>query len=181
MPYPNLQNIAPHVWGPNAWKFLHAVALTYPEQPSKEEKQAAFNFFSALEYLLPCENCKLNYRKELQMFPLQPALAGKQQLNEWLTALHNSVSVRLKKTPMTDQQVLQYIFENKDVVHSEKKDTPPQNAPEASSSGSSGSASQPNNNSNNTWAIIATCSAGLLLLAVIILSVLYQQKKVSRK
>ena len=62
MPYPSLQNIAPHVWGPHGWKFMHAVALAYPENPSAEEKKAAFQFFSSLEYMLPCESCKQNFR-----------------------------------------------------------------------------------------------------------------------
>jgi len=171
MPYPNLQNIAPHVWGPHGWRFMHAVALAYPESPSEEEKKAAFQFFSSLEYLLPCESCKNNYRKELQTFPLQPALASKQKLNEWLTALHNSVNTRLKKTIMTDEQVLQYVFETKDAAHS---------APAQDASNTSNASSAPE--SDNTWAIVSTAVAGILLVTVVVLLILHaKQKKVARK
>lgn len=173
MPYPNLQNIAPHVWGPHGWRFMHAIALAYPESPSEEEKKAAFQFFSSLEYLLPCESCKNNYRKELQMFPLQPALASKQKLNEWLTALHNSVNARLKKTIMTDEQVLQYVFETKEASHA-------QNAPNSLPSAPVPSSPAPE--PDNTWAIVSTTVAGILLVTVVVLLVLHaKQKKVARK
>jgi hypothetical protein len=175
--YPKLHNIAPHVWGPHAWKFMHAVALTYPEQPSQEEQQAAFQFFSSLQYLLPCEACKLNYVKELKMFPLQDALVSKQKLNEWLTELHNSVNERLKKTIMTTEQVLQYVFEKKD-EHSSNTN------PQTTSADNTVTATPDNNNNNNnnTWGIAATCIAGGLLVAVVVLVTLHQkQKKVSRK
>ncbi len=178
MPYPNLQNIAPHVWGPHAWRFLHAVALAYPESPSAEEKKAAFQFFSTLQYMLPCESCKNNFKKELQMFPLEPALESKQKLNEWLTAVHNSVSTRLKKNTMTPEQVLQYVFESAkhNGVDSTPTTTHSNTATPATSSGGS------NGGGDNTWAIVATAIAGILLVAVVVLLVLhYKQKKVSRK
>ena len=170
-PYPKLNNIAPHVWGPHAWRFMHAVALTYPEQPSKEEQQAAFNFFSSLQYLLPCESCKLNYVKELKMFPIEEALTSKQKMNEWLAAVHNSVNERLKKPVMSTEQILQYVFEN--------TSSP---APTATTPTPSPSSSSDNSNNNNTWGIAATCIAGGLLVVVIVFITLYQkQKKVSRK
>lgn len=172
-PYPKLNNIAPHVWGPHAWKFMHAVALTYPEQPSKEEQQAAFNFFSSLQYLLPCESCKLNYVKELKMFPIEDAVTSKQKLNEWLAALHNSVNERLKKTVMSTEQILQYVFEG--TSHNNNAAT--SSTPQSSNSNSSSSS-----NNNNTWGIAATCIAGGLLIVVVVFVALYQkQKKVSRK
>lgn len=168
MPYPSLQNIAPHVWGPHGWKFMHAVALAYPETPSVEEKQAALQFFSSLEYLLPCESCKQNFRKEIQMFPLKPALVSKQKLNEWLTEVHNSVNKRLKKTVMTPEQVLEYVFSETAATSS------PELAPTATVT--------PASTSSNTWGITATAIAGILLVVVIVLLAMRQkQKKVLRK
>ena len=141
MPYPSLQNIAPHVWGPHGWKFMHAVALAYPEAPSAEEKKAALQFFTSLEYLLPCESCKQNFRKELQSFPLQPALESKQKLNEWLTALHNSVNQRLNKTTMSPEQVLEYVFSDS---HNKSSSLAAPTPPTVTT------------NNNNTWGITAT-------------------------
>ena len=172
MPYPSLQNIAPHVWGPHGWKFMHAVALAYPETPSVEEKKAAFQFFTSLEYLLPCESCKQNFKKELQMFPLQPALESKQALNEWLTALHNSVNKRLHKTVMSPEQVLEYVFSDSN------------NKSNASPTATTPSTAATNNGSttNNTWGITATVVAAALLIVVVVLLTLKQkQKKVLRK
>ena len=176
MPYPSLQNIAPHVWGSHGWKFMHAVALAYPETPSVEEKQAALQFFSSLEYLLPCESCKQNFRKELQMFPLQPALVSKQKLNEWLTEVHNSVNKRLKKTVMTPEQVLEYVFSETNA--SAPATTTNANAPSAPTPTPAASSSS----NGNTWGITATAVAGILLIVVIVLLTMRQkQKKVLRK
>jgi hypothetical protein len=155
---------------------MHAVALAYPETPSNEEKKAAFQFFNALEYLLPCESCKQNYRKELQMFPLQPALESKQKLNEWLTALHNSVNKRLNKTVMSDEQVLEYVFADT------KQHTTEPTSPAAISSTTT--PTDTTSSTNNTWGITATAVAGLLLVVIIVLLVISgknKQKKVLRK
>ena len=178
MSYPSLTNIAPHVWGPHGWKFFHAVALTYPDQPSAEEKQAAFQFFSSLQYLLPCESCKQNYRKELTMFPLQPALESKQALNKWLASVHNSVNERLKKPVMSTEQILEYVF----------KSTPPHHSGTTTSSSTAGTAGTAgtdntnNNSSTNIWGIAVTCVAAVLFVAVLLLATLYQkQKKLLRK
>ena len=184
MPYPSLQNIAPHVWGPHAWKFMHAVALAYPDTPSMEQKKAASQFFSSLEYLLPCESCKQNYRKELQAFPMSSALESKQELNEWLTALHNSVNKRLNKTIMTAEQVLEYVFEDTKPVPAAA--IPP--TPTAATAATAATPATPATpataapDNNNTWGITATAVAGGLLVAVIVLLVLQsKQKKVSRR
>lgn len=190
--YPSLQNIAPHVWGPHAWRFMHAVALTYPVQPTEQDKRAAFQFFSALEHLLPCEACKLNYTKELKMFPLVEALESKQQLNEWLTALHNSVNKRLNKPVMTPEQVLQYVFEkskndlNPEHNHSDSKDNSNQGHLRATTNTTnttapSSSSSDSNSSTCYVWAIVASSVAGVLLIAVIALvAMLHKQKKVLR-
>lgn len=183
MPYPSLQNIAPHVWGPHGWKFMHAVALAYPENPSAEEKKAAFQFFTSLEYMLPCESCKQNFRKEIAAMPLIPALESKQTLNEWLTTLHNSVNKRLNKTIMSAEQVLEYVFSganSKMVPHAE-------GASSASTTSTDPNAANTNtnnnsNNNSNTWGITATTFAGILLIIVVVLlAVKHKQKKVLRK
>lgn len=179
MPYPSLQNIAPHVWGPHGWKFMHAVALAYPEKPSMEEKKAAAQFFSSLEYLLPCESCKQNYRKELQAFPLTPALESKQKLNEWLTELHNSVNKRLNKTVMTPEQVLQYVFEDTKDPALAATAAAASTGPSPATAATSASSPTNNNSSNNTWGITATAVAGILLVVIIVLVVMrFKQKKV---
>lgn len=187
MPYPSLQNIAPHVWGPHGWKFMHAVALAYPENPSAEEKKAAFQFFTSLEYMLPCESCKQNFRKEIAAMPVIPALESKQTLNEWLTTFHNSVNKRLNKTIMSPEQVLEYVFSDansKVVPHAE--DAPAASItstdPNAANANTNNNSNNNSNNNNNTWGITATALAGILLVVVVVLlAVKHKQKKVLRK
>jgi hypothetical protein len=154
---------------------MHAVALTYPDNPSPEQKEAAAHFFSSLQYLLPCESCKLNFTNELKMFSLKNALESKQKLNQWLTDLHNSVNVRLKKTVMSPDQVLDYIFNNKDSSHSASHSADATAATPTTTPTTATTSASP-----NAWGIIATFFAVGLLAAVIVLVGLYRkQKKVS--
>ena len=46
------QNLNPNIWGPHAWFFLESIAIGYPDNPTKEEKIKAKNFFLLLESLL---------------------------------------------------------------------------------------------------------------------------------
>ena len=80
------------IWGPSAWKFLHSVALVYPENPTDKDKQNYFNFYMNLQNILPCPRCKENYKKHLEIFPLQKALENNQSLFQWTVDIHNEVN-----------------------------------------------------------------------------------------
>lgn len=82
-------------WGPNAWTFLHYITFNYPENPTAEEQQQVETFFNSLQYLLPCEECKENFKKEMELFPIDTR--SKYYLSNWLVNVHNSVNIRLKK------------------------------------------------------------------------------------
>ena len=111
MKFPDIKNLNPQIWGPYGWRFFHAVALTYPDNPSDANKKAAGNFFNSLQYLLPCEQCRVNYHDELEAMPVEPHLGDKQSLNNWLVKVHNSVSHRLDKPMLSSvEDVMDYIM-----------------------------------------------------------------------
>ena len=56
----------PKIWGKHAWIFLHSITLAYPNCPTDEEKNNTKNFFISLENILPCYECRRNYKKHLK-------------------------------------------------------------------------------------------------------------------
>lgn len=85
----------PIYWGPSAWKFFETTAFGYAEDPSDEEKTAAFNFFESLRYLLPCSKCKDHYGKNFSKLPVN--VESRDTLSRWVVEFHNIVNVSLGK------------------------------------------------------------------------------------
>ncbi|MBA42899.1 MAG: hypothetical protein CMF62_02680 [Magnetococcales bacterium] len=86
-------SLDPTVWGPKAWFFFHSVTLAYPECPTKEDKIKIKNFFSSLDYVLPCQKCRNNFCKHIDKYPLtDDILDDKEKLVKWLLEIHNEVN-----------------------------------------------------------------------------------------
>ena len=85
----------PMVWGPAAWKFFETVAFGYPDNPNDLEKQAAFNFFESLRYLLPCAVCKEHYDENFAKLPVN--VESRDSLSRWVVDFHNIVNKSLNK------------------------------------------------------------------------------------
>jgi FAD-linked sulfhydryl oxidase len=83
------------VWGPSAWRFLHAVTFAYPEHPTPEQRDAAMQLFLSLRHMIPCGDCCGHYCSEIQAAP--PRVESRDALSRWLVDLHNRVNVRLHK------------------------------------------------------------------------------------
>ena len=89
----------PNLWGPSAWKFIHAIALNYPDNPTEEQKKAMAAFLISLQYILPCNKCAFNYKKHLETFDLNTAVENKTSLLDTTIELHNMVNrINGKKT-----------------------------------------------------------------------------------
>ena len=58
-------NLKPYSWGNSSWLFLYSIALTYPNDPTPIERQAARDMLESLQYLLPCEKCRVNFSEKL--------------------------------------------------------------------------------------------------------------------
>ena len=95
-------NINPTLWGPNLWKFMHYLTLSYPEQPSEYDVNKFKNFFMSIGDYLPCEKCRYNYKDHLQELPLtQNELSCRDNLILWLFNFHNIVNKHLGKKEFT--------------------------------------------------------------------------------
>lgn len=101
------------IWGPHAWVFLHSVANTFPVRPLYAQKQDYGQFFDSLVYVLPCNICREHYAQWLQKEPISLAIASREKLQAWISALHNYVNSFLEKPIFHDRnegqkQILQY-------------------------------------------------------------------------
>lgn len=92
-------------WGPQAWKFMHAVTFAYPENPTPEQKQAAIAFFSSLSKLLPCEKCRDHFSIGLEVQPVEKFCDSRANLSRWLVDFHNAVNSRLGKAFVEYEQM----------------------------------------------------------------------------
>lgn len=100
----------PVIWGKCAWDFTHLITLNYPENPDVQTKLNYFTFFDSLQYVLPCEKCRVNLAKHYQKYPLTPeVLSDKQNLVKWWIDIHNLVNHQTGKPLMSYQQALDNI------------------------------------------------------------------------
>ena len=97
----------PKIWGPHAWFFLESVTMAYPTKPSFDEKKAAEQFFNSLQFMIPCDKCRNNYKLHLKKYPLtSKILSSRDNLFMWLVDVHNSVNS--KKTNRSYDETFQY-------------------------------------------------------------------------
>lgn len=109
-----IKSISPNEWGPPAWKFIHYIALAYPNNPSQDDKNNYENFFVSLQNVLPCNKCKENYKKHLQIFPLKESLDDNKSLFKWSVDIHNEVNRLNNKNIFTLEQAYdEYLHKHK--------------------------------------------------------------------
>ena len=92
-----MTNIDPHFWGDGLWKFMYSVAFSLPEDNiSNEVTQAVKTNFESLKFIIPCENCRDNYIKDIEANPI-PDTITKTTLENWVNQIHNATNTRLHK------------------------------------------------------------------------------------
>jgi hypothetical protein len=95
-------NVNPTVWGDIYWKMMHFVTLTYPNNPSQDDKTNFYNFFMSTKQILPCDKCRSNFNNHLIKYPLNDkVLESKQNAIEWLMMIHNEVNIITGKPMLT--------------------------------------------------------------------------------
>ena len=98
----------PEIWGPHAWQFLHSITLSYPDNPTLEDKNNHAQFFNSIQNILPCQKCKDHYTQNLQASPVEQHLDNKESLFRWLVDIHNRVNVTNNKREYSYDEVTEY-------------------------------------------------------------------------
>jgi hypothetical protein len=104
-------NILPDVWGPHGWKFIHFVALGYPDNPSEETKKHYQQFFESIQFILPCQSCATHYQKNIQRVPISEYLKDRDTLMRWTIDLHNEVNKQQQKPTLSYEEALKLYTE----------------------------------------------------------------------
>lgn len=101
------------LWGPSAWKFLHAISFAYPEAPDDLQIAQFTKFFDALPDVIPCPSCGLHARQYFDghQAELTQALRSGPRLQRFMHAFHNSVNAsRDPPVPPMDFEVVRQIY-----------------------------------------------------------------------
>jgi hypothetical protein len=88
-----LYNIDPNLWGKHFWATGHYLTISYPHNPSDDDKKNIKLFFELYEKILPCQKCRSHYSDNLKKYPLNDnVLNSRYKLIEWFVNLHNDVN-----------------------------------------------------------------------------------------
>lgn len=91
----------PNAWGKHGWKFIHYVALGYPNDPTTNDKLIYKNFLSSIEYILPCKKCRDHFTEYIKTHPIDDSVLNDQQsFLDWTLELHNKVNEVSGKKPV---------------------------------------------------------------------------------
>jgi hypothetical protein len=87
----------PAVWGPRAWKLLHAIgaragSCKNPKLKVDEERECIW-ILSHVEYIIPCPEC----RNHLQDYRKKNKLPDISSIGAWIWTFHEAVNERLGK------------------------------------------------------------------------------------
>ena len=109
-------NLSIEVWGPCAWKFLHAITFTYPLQPSQEEIENYKDFFMSVGHVLPCKQCGSHFLEEIRRMNTKQVFQNKDTLSSWLVDVHNKVNERNGKRIVPHHTVQKWYSQSKEEV-----------------------------------------------------------------
>jgi hypothetical protein len=108
-------NLNPKIWGPHTWFFLDSIMLSLPNKLNNEQQNIYKNFFTSLQYILPCEGCRDHYAENLKQYPLtEQILSNKENMIKWLLNIHNSVRKQNKTIPISIKQFFEYYYKQYD-------------------------------------------------------------------
>lgn len=82
---------------------MHAVAFTYPDSPTPEERKNYIDFFNSLRKVIPCPQCGVHYSQYLEDHPI--TADNTEDLAKWVYDLHDTVNKRNKKTSPSFEEV----------------------------------------------------------------------------
>ena len=77
---------------------------------SKEVRNNYKRFFTYLQYVLPCEECRKNYVKHFNKLAIDPYLNSADTLFDWILAMHNLVNTELNKPILKRKDIYKKYF-----------------------------------------------------------------------
>lgn len=100
--------IAPNVWGPPTWSFLHLMVMAEKEPLDTARLIYYKQFYTVLTHLLPCDKCRNHLLENLSQLPDITTMKTKRELFDWTTQLHNKVNSLTSKATWTYDAAFQH-------------------------------------------------------------------------
>jgi len=99
--------LSPNIWGPAAWRHLHAVSFGYPLNPSERDKAVAFAFVVGFAHTLPCMKCRTHFIETIRsdVERKDETFHDKDSFTRATVAWHNAVNERLGKPIVSYEEV----------------------------------------------------------------------------
>ena len=85
-------------WGPSTWTLYHVVSFNYPDEPTDDQRQKAYDFLYGIAHMLPCVHCRTHWTKDLEehvQSPFSETLSSRDAFSRFLVSGHNEVNRRL--------------------------------------------------------------------------------------
>lgn len=98
------------VWGPRFWFVLHTVTQSYPEKPTPQDKENAYNFITAFGKVLPCPSCREHFARIGAEDRVADALGTRDEFMEWGWRIHNRVNVDGGKPAVSRADAMRYFM-----------------------------------------------------------------------
>ena len=114
--------LAPNVWGPHYWFFLHTIAMTYPKYPNTITKKKYYEFIQNLPLFLPIENISTEFSKLIDKYPVAPYLDSRDSFIRWTHFIHNKINENLEKPIITLEQFYLNYYEKYKPVNKKWKE-----------------------------------------------------------
>lgn len=171
-------------WGPSAWNFLTSVALTYPVQPTPEDKAKYKNFLNSVADVLPCKICGKHFKEHMDLHPLSDqVLSGPVEMARYINKLHNEVNQTKKKPEysfykmLTDYAPRSFYDSKIDDKEMEKLDTAYEDRINASPEAGKEDNNKDSNDINNTTRDLLIAAVVLFALLLVVLLFLAFRKR----
>ena len=119
-----MSNINPKIWGQPGWIFLHSITFSYSQNPTPNDKIIMKDFFTNLQFILPCLSCKNNYARHIQIYPLNDeVLSNRKNLVDWLITIRNISNKEIGKPEITLKDVIEQLESHQMSSSSHKKNS----------------------------------------------------------
>jgi hypothetical protein len=103
--------VNPKIWGKPGWVFLTCIVVEYPDNPTKQIKKKYYSFFNNLQYILPCEFCRINLEEHYKKRPLtKKDLESREKLLKWFIDIQNMVDISTGKKAQSYKTALKKII-----------------------------------------------------------------------
>ena len=101
---------SPKFWGRQAWHFIHMVALSYPDNPTADDKKNYLRFLKSLPHALPCPVCGEHFKENMEKHP--PRLNSRKDFFEWTVDMHNEVNKMQQKKVISYSEAIDELKKN---------------------------------------------------------------------